>query len=331
MNRFEKLSVSIYDLIEDVAANRVVARNKTVTMNSLYLLRDALIDLRYTYKSITVLDKQREELMVAQMEARDFGGQLHAQYHDTSGQLRAARVALLQQGKRVLNVSSHVLASMLPHAVRIKDGSFGRQYNSALGLDMSKLDRRSKRLIQNLIVYGPKLEIHNNNRDQYVEHSTPATLAEQPRPAHGTTGLHYMKRRSGFEDVEEMLLGGMVREAMPGYVLIGEPNPKGSKELLTYHIHINHYMVPMTAQIMRSAFLKAPPPQNPTHFKTLEPHTHHFTHPDSGDNDRDTSNDYGIEITELASNREMVRDYCEYIRKLLHSTQIPVAEERYIK
>ena len=110
MNRYEKLSSDIYDLIEDVAAEKVVVHNKRITMNSLHLLRDALIDLRYTYLTIERLTKERDTLLEAQVKAKDFGGDLHAQYHDVSGQLRAARVAMLQQGKRVLNAASHVLA-----------------------------------------------------------------------------------------------------------------------------------------------------------------------------------------------------------------------------
>jgi len=320
MNRFEQLSAAVYELIEDIDAGTVVVRKKTVAMNSLYLLRDALIDLRFTYRAIEQLSKRRTELMSAQVKAKNFSGDLHAEYHDVAGQLRAARIALLQQGKRVLNNSSHVLASMLSFDRAVKVGSFGKQYQWALTVDTKKLDKRDKGLLQNLTTRGKKLEVHNENRDHYVEHSAPASVIEQPRPVHGTGGMHYMQRRPGFAGVEELLLPGEFREFRNGFVVMAEREPKTHKEVLTYHVHVARYLVQFKSSEIRPLYAKEPPSDDPDHYKNLEPHTHQFF--DTDDVKGTYGGDAGVTITELAEDKEMIRDYCEYVRRLLEAARL---------
>lgn len=313
MKRFEKLSSIIYDLIEDVSHDKVTVHNKTVALNSLHLLRDSLIDLRYAYSLAKELREERLDLMKQQVEQKKFSGELHEQYHETSGQLRAVSITILQLGKRVLNSSSYVLASFVPHGVAIKNGSFGKQYESAKKLDISKLDTRSKALIKNLLANGAKLEIYNDTRDNYIEHVKPATIAQQQRPMHTGTGVNYTKEKPEFAGIQERLLSGMVREAMPGYILIGEKDSQGN-EVRTYHVHVKHSLAPLRERILRSVYTLSSPDDDPDHFKKLEPHSHAFTIDDSDD---EVATDYSMEITKLASVDALIKDYCGYIKRML--------------
>lgn len=320
MERFENISGTIYDLIEDITEDKIAVRDKTSALNSLYLLRDSLIDLRYAHSLVKQLAEKRIELMEQQVEKEDFSGELHEAYHEASGQLRAITISILQLGKRTLNNSSYVLASFLPHGVPIKEGSFGKQCKSAQAIELKKLDKRSKALIKNLLGKGSKLELHNDARDIYVEHVKPATKAQQRRPVHTGEGVNYMKEKPEFAGIQERLYGGMVRTALVDYVVMGEKDKDGN-EILTYHVHIGHGLVSIGKNMFRSAFMTRPPEYDPDHFKKLEPHSHSFT---KSEND-DTGNagtDHSIEITEMASAEEMIADYCDYIENLLAALRV---------
>ncbi len=316
MERFEKLSTTIYDLVEEVSADKLAVHDKTPALNSLYLLRDSLIDLRYAHSLVKELSDKRIKLMEQQLEQENFAGDLHEAYHEASGQLRASTVAIFQLGKRTLNSSSYVLAGFLPHGVAVKEGSFGRQYSSVQKLDISKLDKRSKALVKNLLAKGAKLEVHNDARDMYVEHTKPATKVQQRRPVHTGTGINYMKEKTEFTGIQEHLYSGMVRRADTDFVVLGEKDAKGN-EVRTYHVHIGHRLVPIGKNVVRSAFLMKPPDYDPDHFKKLEPHSHSFTKTDNDDDIGTAGEDYSIEITELATVEDMIGDYCDYIEKML--------------
>lgn len=316
MERSEKLSSTIFDLVDKVSDDEITVHNKTAALNSLYLLRDALIDLRYAYSLVRDLSGQRNTLMEQQVDEENFAGDLHEAYHKVSGQLRASTVAIFQLGKRTLNSSSYVLASFLPHGVAVKEGSFGRQYTSVQKLDLTKLDKRSKALVNNLLTNGARLEIHNDARDMYVEHTKPATKARQRRPVHTGAGISFMQEKAEFIGIKERLYSGMVRRADTDFVLLGEKDANG-KEVRTYHVHIGHHLVPIDKNIVRSAFLMRPPDYDPDHFKKLEPHSHSFTKTDDDDNIGTAGEDHSIEITELASVDDMISDYCDYIEKML--------------
>jgi len=316
MEGFEKLSSTIYDLVDEVSADKVAVHDKTLASNSLYLLRDSLIDLRYAYSLVKDLSDKRIKLMEQQVEQENFAGDLHEAYHEASGQLRASTVAIFQLGKRTLNSSSYVLASFLPHGVAVKEGSFGRQYTSVQKLDISKLDKRSKALVKNLLANGARLEVHNDARDMYVEHTKPATKAQQRRPVHTGAGINYMKVKAEFIGIQERLYSGMVRRADTDFVVLGEKDAKGN-EVRTYHVHIGHHLVPIGKDIVRSAFIMRPPDYDPDHFKKLDPHSHSFTKTDDDDDIGKAGEDYAVEITELATVENMVSDYCDYIEEML--------------
>lgn len=316
MERFEKLSSTIFDLVESVSSDKIVVHNKALALNSLYLLRDALIDLRYAHSLVKQLSKKRNDLMEQQVDQENFAGDLHEAYHEAAGQLRASIVAIFQLGKRTLNSSSYVLASFIPHGVAVKDGSFGRQYSSAQRLDLTKLDKRSKALIKNLLANGAKLEVHNDARDMYFEHTKPATKAQQRRPVHTGAGISFMQEKPEFTGIQERLYSGMVRRADTDFVVLGEKDANG-KEVRTYHVHIGHHLVPTGKNIVRSAFLMRPPDYDPDHFKKLEPHSHSFTKTDDDEDIGTSGEDYSIEITELATVEDMISDYCDYIESLL--------------
>lgn len=322
VNPFEELSTKIYNLIEDVATDKVLVHDKTKALNSLYLLRDSVIDLRYAHSLVEQLGEERVRLMQQQVDKEEFTGELHDKYHEVSGQLRSSLIAIFQQGKRTLNNSSHVLASFLPHGVAIKVGSFGRQFESAQKIDAAKLDTRSAVLINNILQEGPKLEIHNDARDMYIEHATPATSVQQRRPLHTGKGLNFMKEKPEFTGIQERLLTGMVRTAMPDFVLLGTKRPSGGEELRTYYVHVGLQLVPVQKGIVRSSYIMHPPEADPDHFKKIEPHTHAFTVNANEDSDIEATIDHSVEITELAKVEEMVKDYCKYVDNLLDAAKL---------
>ncbi len=311
----KQLSHKIYELIEDVHHDKVIVANKTYAVNALTLLRDALLDLDAMYSMAKDLSAEQLVLMKQQIEKEEFSGPLHAEYHKIAGRYRSALIALHQQSKRFLNSSSYVLVSFTPHGIALKTGSFGKQYSSAQKIDLSKLDNRTKKLIKLIIKRGPKLEEHNNHRDQFIEHTVPARSRRQVRPAVSAEGMSYLQdKQSPGGPTPPLFIEGKLIKSMPGWAQVEQKDTAGNKNLI-YILHVQTMMVPLTQNTFVTGYVVVPPPEDKDHFADHEPHTHHFL--SEGEGIGELSPDNRHEIVVQKAVEELVRDYYGYVKALL--------------
>ncbi len=283
----------------------IPVNHKQYTLNALHVLRDSFLDLQGMYSLVVDLSARRDSLQHDLLVTRRFGGTRHRDYHRCSGQLRSAQLSSCQLGKRFINDSSNVVGSFTPHGIPLKCGSFGRQYNSVKNLT-SLPPAPTGSMIRLLQRSGAALELHNNRRDQFIEHVKPSRVDAQSRPIVTASGVDCRREKGPYEiDVANR----QILSEGDSWVSLSESVGKWTGERIIAHVSV------VTTADSRKVLRLQPPSDLPDHFLETEPHTHEVASVDD---------DVQLQYTDVSGTTvgsldisAMVNDYCTYVLGLL--------------
>lgn len=197
------LSRSLQELLAEVA----VLRKRGVNVD---LFAASIAGVRQNIARVIEGAGARQELIERQIEATEFGGELHDAYHDALERLHGDLDNLFTSLKTLLNRAGQAVHDALPHEQRhgLRTKSFGSFITSVKAADLAKGLRRA--LLRNCAA----VEEVADYRDKFVEHaksgqsvglssrgggvtrvhlSRPPSSDREPKPAVGDDGPMVMK------------------------------------------------------------------------------------------------------------------------------------------
>lgn len=297
-NRFDRL----INQLRSLSNNKYSGEKQKSLFNAIALLNTGVSSLNANFSSLFDSVYQRQILIEAQILEKNFGGDLHEQYHTVSNQVNTDLENLFTRIKSVTNRLPFLFEAILTHEEKrlLKFSSFGRFLNS-----LEKLNQQNNPLYSTFkTIYegGILIDQENNDyRDKFIEHVKPNSKMS----VLSTSGNGRVKR---------------------AHVALDEANEENRTKLLktdwikiqydtwySYMVHVNiDPKFELDPNVKQNEFLGRASDNGSGHFKKHGEHRHQFNSPNSKDGFQKNLNEESPEAVEITyKSLKYVNEYLE--------------------
>lgn len=285
-NRFDRL----INQFKAVSHQKYSGEKQKKLSNTISLLTTGISSLKVNFSSLFDAVYQRQILIEAQILEKNFGGDLHEQYHAVSNQVNADLENLFTRIKSVTNRLPFLFEAILTHEEKrlLKFSSFGRFLNSLEKLNQQKSPLYST--FKTIYEDGILIDKENNDyRDKFIEHVKPNSKMS----VLSTSGTGRVKRAHVDLDSEKNE-ENKTKLSKTDWIKIQHD------EGYSYMVHVNiDPKFELDPHVKQNEFLGRTSDNGSGHFKKHGEHRHQFNSPNSKHGFQKNLNEESPEAVEI--------------------------------